>query len=439
LLWEKLPFFALALLSSIITFAVQKAGGAVSSFDTVPLGARLGNALVGYVRYLSKTLWPGDLCVFYPLPDHWPLLAVVASGLLLLCLSWLVFRRANRHPYLAVGWAWFVGTLVPTIGLVQVGSQSLADRYLYIPSIGLFIIAAWGLNELAQRWVLLVQRPSSQESPASAARPPTVLPLPSGEGRGEGNLVCGERTHPERVHPLRFAPAFAAVVTLIACLACTSRQIGYWHDEETLFRHAAEVTADNYLAYDHLAKVCENAGRKEEALAYYTELRRLKPRYPEGQYNLGTLLLGMGKPAEAEEHLRTAVLLRPSWAQAYCNLGIAQFRQNKLEAAINQLRTAARLDSQNPDTYVNLGVTLLEVKRPDEAATAFSKAARLAPEVPEPQFLFALALSRERRCSEARIQAEKARQLALASGRQELVLKANELLKCGESAEGATP
>ena len=226
----------------------------------------------------------------------------------------------------------------------------------------------------------------------------------------------------------RVLPA-AATAILMACLACTSFQIGYGHDEETLFRHAMQVTSDNYLACDHLAKVCENAGRKEEAFAYYTELLRLKPGYPEGQYNLGTLLMGVGKLEAAAPHLQAAVVLRPQWAQAHSNLGLTFFRQNKPDEALNHLEIAAQLAPQDPDPQINLGVTLLAMNRAREAANAFSKAVRLAPDVPETQFLLALALSHQRKPAEALLQAEKARDLALANGRQEVALKATELVR----------
>ncbi|HEV2394357.1 MAG TPA: hypothetical protein VG146_18565, partial [Verrucomicrobiae bacterium] len=141
---EKIPFFLLSFAASVVTFLVQRGGGAVSSLVTVPFSLRVSNALLAYVRYISKTLVPVDLSVFYPLPEHWPILAVAGAGLLLLVWSILFFRWSGRYPYLLVGWLWFLGTLVPTIGLVQVGSQSMADRYIYIPSIGLFLMIAWG-------------------------------------------------------------------------------------------------------------------------------------------------------------------------------------------------------------------------------------------------------------------------------------------------------
>jgi tetratricopeptide (TPR) repeat protein len=378
---EKLPFFALSLGASIVTYFVQKAGGAVSNLTMVPFSARVANALVAYARYLEKTVWPHDLSVFYPLPAHWPVAAVAGSALLLVCVSVLCVRAAGTRPYLLVGWLWFLGTLVPTIGLVQVGSQSMADRYMYIPSIGLFIIAAWGLAELR---------------PACAQRPWLI-------------------------------PASAAAA-LVAFAASTSLQLLYWKNEQTLFRHALACTTDNYLAYDHLAKVCESAGQNAQALDYYEHLLTLKPRYPEGQYNMGTLLMNLGRFDEAGPHLRAAVAARPGFAQAHCNLGLVCFRQKNLDDAAQELDTAVRLNPADADARLNLGIVLLALNRPAAAVEAFEMVSRLQPKTPEPQFLLALALSRDRKPAEASAQAQRARDLAEAAGEPELAAKAQALM-----------
>jgi protein O-mannosyl-transferase len=382
LLWEKVPFFGLAVGACVVTFLVQRAGGAVSSLTTVPLGLRITNALVAYARYLAKTVWPADLAVFYPLPDHWPLAAVIGSALLVVGISALAVRFHRRYPYLLVGWLWFLGTLVPTIGLVQVGSQSMADRYTYLPSIGVFVIVGWGLFDLVV----------------------------------------------SRAHLKWLVPA-AAAACLVACVSGTMLQVRYWHDEETLFRHAMQVTSDNYVAYDHLAKVYETAGRNEEALSAYQEVLRLKPQYLEGRYNLGTLLMNMGNLEAAEPHLRLAVQQKPQFAQGQSNLGITLLRRNKAGEAIHHLSAAARLNPENADSHVNLGIALLAADRAQEAGGSFSTALRLAPGVPETHFLLAFALSRDHKANEAASQAEKARDMALASGQKELVAKAEDLLK----------
>ncbi len=399
LLVEKIPFFALSFAACVITFLVQESGGAVASFASVPLGARLANALVAYPRYLLKTFWPVNLCVFYPLPDHWPLLPVLGAAMLLLTFSVSAFAWSRSRPYFWVGWFWFFGTLVPTIGVVQVGSQSMADRYMYIPSLGLFMIVTWGLAELSQAW--------SRRSTLSA-----------GKENHLSGLVC-----------------FISAAVLLSCVMCTTRQIRYWHDEEALFRHALEATPDNYLAYDHLAKVCEQTERKPEAESLYLALLRLKPRYPEGHYNLGTLEMERGNLDAAAEHLSAAIALRPGFASAHCNLGLTRFRQNRLGEAADELRLACQLAPQNADTYVNLGVTLLAMNSPAEAADSFAGALRITPGAPGTHFLLALALSRAQKIKEAAVQAEQAHELAISAGQTEVAAKAADLLRACQSGQ----
>ena len=205
LVWEKIPFFALAAAASVVTFVVQKQGGAVMAVENLPLGARGGNALISYCRYLGKLFWPTDLAVFYPHPGHWPLAKVLLAGGLMLGISVLLFVQRRRHPFLLMGWLWFVGTLVPVIGLVQVGEQAMADRYTYIPSLGVLILTVWGAYELTRRWRYQV-----------------------------------------------IALSVAGSAAIVLCLALTRQQLGYWQDSEALFRHALEVTENNYLAHNNL-------------------------------------------------------------------------------------------------------------------------------------------------------------------------------------------
>ena len=415
LVMEKAPFFALSFVASVITFVAQKEGGAVSSLTAVPLAARVANMVVSYSRYLIKVIWPVDLAVFYPLPSHWPWGYVAGSFMLLVALSVVFIFRSKRNPYLLVGWCWFIGTLVPTIGLVQVGSQSMADRYLYIPSIGLFVMLVWGVYDLR-----FGRRGDQRERTSPDRGIPSVA----------ANSIPEE--------PVLWIRRNWALITLVgsflaACLVCTALQVRYWHDEETLFRHAMEVTTDNYLAYDHLAKVYENDGRKDQALFCYHELLRLKPKYPEGQYNAGTLLMGMGRLNEAIPHFEAAIQIRPAFAQAHSNLGLSLLRLGRIESSVQQLEEASHCDPFNPDAFVNLGVGQLAAKRPGDASRSFDYALRLNPNLAEVQFLLALALSRDHKTPEALVHAGKARDLAVANGQSETVLKANELLKVFQS------
>ena len=450
LIREKLPFFALALAASVVTYWVQQAGGAVSSLEVVPWQSRISNAVVVYVRYLSQTLWPADLAFLYPYSRHLGVGSAVGAALLLAALSAWFLLRARRQPFLIVGWLWFLGTLVPTIGLVQVGSQSMADRYMYIPSIGLSLLIVWGLDALLASW------------------------------RHE-----------------RWFLATAGAVALVACVICTRRQLTYWQDSESLFRRAIAVTPDNYIAYDGLGSALEALGKTDEALACYSESVRLKPQYPEGQYDLGTALMKLGRLDAAVLHLAAAVKSNPAFAHAYINLGKALLEQGRLGEAEANLSKAVRLTPEDPEAqynlgtvllvqarpdaavacfsealrlnpdyaeahgnlgvtlmrqgkpgqgavhlaaalrltpdnaqaHNNLGLALLELKQPGEAAAHFSEALRLNPQAPGPHYHLALALARQDKVPEALAHARSARDLATAAGQPALAAKAEEFLK----------
>ena len=230
LLLEKIPFFAMAIASSVVTFIVQKQGGAVSPLTGLPFLARFGNAFIAYTRYLGKTIWPVDLSVLYPHPGHWPIIQIIGAIVFLALITAAVIWRWRAQPYLAVGWFWFVGMLVPAIGLVQVGIQSMADRYSYVPIIGIFIMAVWGMGELSAR-------------------------LPSGK------WVAG---------------IFAGLV-LVICAVMTPLQVKFWQNSETLFLHAVDVTDDNYLAYNNLGFFYSNMGQTERAMKFYQSALKINP------------------------------------------------------------------------------------------------------------------------------------------------------------------
>jgi tetratricopeptide (TPR) repeat protein len=385
---EKIPFFALAAAASVVTFLVQKTAGA---FWQSPLPMRMANAALAYVRYLSKLFWPTDLAIIYPYPHHWPVLFVVGAALLLITWSALFIFRSKQNPYLIVGWLWFLGTLVPTIGLVQVGAQSMADRYTYIPSIGLFILVVWGMNDLFDLW-------------------------------------------PERK---KFLP-LAASVAFAGCLAVTSLQLNYWQSSIQLFLHAISVTTDNYVADNTLGKAFERAGDKEKALFLYSETVRLEPRYPQGQFNLAMSLLKYGKTDEALAHLKSAANLtpndpdiqydlgiyfvqhdrleeaaqrfnialtdRPEFPEAHNALGSVLSRQNRLDEAIAQFSEALRLMPDFAVAHLNLATTLVKQKKIAEAIPHFAEAVRLKPDDPEAYFNLGLALLDNHQAAEAAAQ-----------------------------------
>ncbi len=273
LLLEKIPFFALTLASCLITIHVQSQARWSSASLALPF--RLENAAISYVRYISKIFWPTDLALIYPYPHSWPLGAVIGVFIVLAVLTVIFIWQGKRFPYLAVGWLWFLGTLVPAIGVVQVGVQSMADRYSYLPSIGIFILVAWGMNDLFHRW-------------------------------------------PERK---KFLP-IAAGLALAACLAVTTIQLSYWKNSLTLFLHTTQVTTDNYAADDCLGKSLENIGKTSAAAEFYSEAIRLEPDYPMAQFDLGMLDVGQGNAAEASNHLATAVRLDPGNSVMQFDFGV---------------------------------------------------------------------------------------------------------------------
>jgi Flp pilus assembly protein TadD len=364
LVLEKLPLFALAAAASVVTYLVQATGGAVTTLEVIPPSARFANALLAYCRYLGKTLWPANLSVMYPYVKHWSTGSVLASAALLAALSAVFLMRARRSPWLIVGWLWFLGTLVPTIGLVQVGSQSMADRYMYIPGIGLFILIVWGAAGL-----------------------------------------CGSS-------PLRRAILCAlGVICLGACLAVTRVQLRSWRNGETLFRHAVAVTRDNYIALNGLGGAVDRLGRHDEALDLYSQSVALNPHYPEGQYNLGTSLMDHGRLNDAVTHLSLAVAGNPRYAQAQNNLGKAYLKLGDLDQAVTHLSRAVALSPDYPEAHYNLGTLLLMQSKLADSVAEFSIALRLKPAYAEAHSNLGIALMQLGRPAEGAAQLAEAVQL----------------------------
>lgn len=354
LLSEKLSFFAFAFAASIVTYAVQKTGGAVSSGASFSIFRRVGNALLAYLTYLSKTVWPTHLSAAYPIPLELHAGGVVLATVLLGTLTVLFALCARRHPFVIVAWLWFLGTLVPVIGLVQVGAQAMADRYTYIPSIGLFVLIVWGLDafsvfEVSKQQIFVI----------------------------------------------------ASVAALAGCLACTRIQIGYWRDSETLFRHAVAAVPDNYLGYDNLGKALEDLGRKDEAISYWRKAVEIVPEYAEAQYNLGTVLLEQGKEEEAIFHLKAAVKATPGDVNPHQNLGNAYLKIGKLAEATVQYAEAATLEPNIPMFRRVLGLVLLRQSKWNEAALVLSDAIRLEPGSAEANRNMGVALINQGRGTEA--------------------------------------
>jgi tetratricopeptide (TPR) repeat protein len=333
LIVEKTPFFILAAAACVVTYAVQSEGGAAATLGIVPVSARIANALVAYARYLKKTVWPAHLAAIYPYVKHLPAGTVLEAAVVLLAFSIAVVVLGRRRPWLIVGWLWFLGTLVPTIGLVQVGSQSMADRYMYVPAVGLFIIAVWGAASLLE------------SVPGKSA----VL----------GGL---------------------AAVTLGGCMWVTHVQMSYWRNTVALCSRALEVTTNNYIAYNGLGGALDQLGQKDKALALYYKTVATNPRFSDGQYNLGTALIERGDITNGLVHLRAALESDPYHSRAHENLGKALLEQGKVVEAKQHLDLALSLDPDAPENHYNLGTFLLDESHVEEAIGQFQAATELKPD-----------------------------------------------------------
>ena len=333
LIYEKLPFFALTVAASVVTYFVQTSGRELWSPGALLFSDRLGNALWAYERYISKTFWPAGLCIFYPHPYHWPVILVIGAALLLVMWSALFIWRARQNPYLFVGWFWFLGTLVPTIGLVQVGSQSMADRYMYLPSIGLFILVAWGANDFLN-W----------------------------------------RPHWRRI------TAFVGSAALVGCLVCTEIQLSYWQSSIRLFTHAIEVTTDNFVAYTCLGETLRDMGLNEKAEMVCAEAVKISPNSPVAQYNYGMALLQNHKPDEALAHLDAAGQLVPHNSEIQYNLGLFLLLHDKPDLAVTHFTAALDVKPDFAEAHCRLAQALAHLHKTREAISHYREALRLKPD-----------------------------------------------------------
>lgn len=336
LLIEKLPFLALSLVASVMTIVAQHGGGAIKSAEEVPLGLRTLNGFAAYARYLGHTVYPTGLCALYPLSPIPPIVLGILSALALGCITWLLFRLRSKYPWALVGWLWFVGTLVPVIGFVQVGLQSMADRYTYIPLVGLFLTAVLVVDYGLSRW----------------------------------------RVAPGLATALASAP-------LLLCLCLTQHQLAYWHDSVTLFTRAVSVTSDNAMAENNLGVALARNGDKPEAVRHYRKAVRIKPNYAQAHYNLGIQLAASGQFDEAAFHFSQALRQNPENEILHNNLGVVLARQNKLDLAIGEFRRAILLNARYPKPYLNYGKVLQSLGQAGAAATNYSKALDFDPEWPE--------------------------------------------------------
>jgi protein O-mannosyl-transferase len=334
LLLEKIPFLLLAVASMLITYGTAHAKGFVVSTELFPLHARMLSVPVAYAAYFLKTLWPLRLAVFYPHPGFWPLWKVAGSSVLLLALS-LAILAHHRRPYLLVGWLWFLGTLVPVIGFIQTGQQYMADRWTYVPDLGLFWILVWGAADLTE---------------LGAVRQSVV--------RAGG------------------------VAVLVVCAVLTLLQARHWRNTVTLFSHALAVTQNNHVAHYNLGLELMSQGKVEEPLHHFAEATRIRPDYADAYNNRGLILASLGRWQEATNQFIRAIQAKPDYSKAHNNLGYALFSVGNPREATNQFFRALTLNSTNANTWYNIGQALAHLGHPDQAISYYQQALRLAPDDP---------------------------------------------------------
>jgi protein O-mannosyl-transferase len=332
---EKFPFFVLAAVSCAVTYVAQRHGSAVMTLDQLSFDLRFENALIAYGRYLLDTIWPVNLAVLYPLPNHlhWIHASAATAAAALFVISWLAWRARNSCTYFIIGWLWFLGTLVPVIGLVKVGSMALAERYTYFPLIGIFIAVAFGVSDLVARFQFLK------------------------------NFF-----------------AAAAVFILLACVALTERQLQFWRDSETLFRRALAVTRDNGNAHINLGAALEMSGRQTEALAEYREAARLADDNANAHFDIANLLSKTGQTADALPEYRRAIALEPSTANLHNGLGIALADLRKFSEATNEFAIAMQLDAEDPWPHFETANVLLKTGHDAQAIEELRAALRIEPD-----------------------------------------------------------
>lgn len=311
LLCEKIPFFILSLGSVIVTYMAQHGGGAVDSLESVPLFGRIGNGILSYATYLVKTVWPLNLAFFYPFTLDIALWQVILSGFFLTVITILAIITFRRLPYFVVGWFWYLGTLIPVIGIVKVGMQAMADRYTYVPLIGIFILFVWSITNFTAKY------------------------------RYRKQILTG-----------------SGMILLAALMILTSRQISHWQNSYTLFRHAINTTSKNFVAHSGLARTLKTKGMNDEAIKQYEKALEINPFYTVAHYNFGTLLAGIGRIDEAIEHFSKTLQIDPQYAKAHNNIGTIMMSRGDRANGIEHFKAALKIDPAYKLARLNLGNAL---------------------------------------------------------------------------------
>jgi tetratricopeptide (TPR) repeat protein len=361
LVLEKIPMIIAALCISFFALKAEKGFGAVANLADLPFSLRLSNVVVSYGLYLVKTVWPFHLAVFYPHPGVWPVWSVLGSGVFLLAVSLAVVYWLRKYPYLGVGWFWYLGVLVPVIGLIQVGSHSMADRYTYLSLIGIFVMAVWGIAELAARLKL----------------------------RADIMAVFG-------------------AVLLILLTVAAHFQVQTWRDSETLFEHALKNTKSNYFIHGSLGMVALEEGRYGKAMDHFLLALQIKPNYEPGYEGMAVIFQKEGHYQRAVQYYQQAIEINPGYVEAHYRLAELLVKLGKPNDAVLQCKAILKYKSADPAIYNQLGVYLAAAKRETESEAAFREVVRMNPHHAGYRNNFALVLARENKTSEAIEQLEEA-------------------------------
>ena len=340
LIAEKVPLFGLALISSIITYTVQQTAGAMNLLENFSVKLRIENAAVAYVRYIGKIFYPRSLAVLYPHPlDSLPAWQPIIALAILVVISGFVIFLARRGRFLLVGWLWYLGTLLPVIGMVQVGNQAMADRYTYLSSIGIFIIVAWAAAKLMKKY---------------------------------------------RFSKIVFAVSFAAILVIL--VVCTRAQVKYWKNSLTLYEHALAVTKNNYIMHNNYAKVLVENGQDAEAVNHFKSALEINPRYFRAHNGLGNIYLKQGEIDAAFDHFKEALQISPDYYKALNNMGIVLKEQGKTELAVEKWKQALKVKPDYANAHHSLGLFMAETGKHDEAVEHFKAAVSSRPDWPEAHY-----------------------------------------------------
>ena len=339
LVGEKIPLFLLTVGASIVTFINEKSGGTMKLMEDLSFSTRFNNAMVSYLEYLEKTLWPKGLSVFYHHPGN--ALAIwkgLLCGVALVSITAISIRLIKKAPYFAVGWFWYLGTLVPVIGIVQVGGQAMADRFTYVPLIGIFVIIAWGVPELLKEW-----------------------------------------------HYRKNVLKASAGILILTLMPITWIQVSHWKSSITVFEHAIKVTDKKYpgfsVVHNNLGLALFSKQKIEEAISHYKMAIKINPYYADAHYNLGNAFLGTRRTKEAISHYKTAIKINPYIADAHYNLGNALLGARRTKEAIFHYKTVIMLNPDDVGAHYNLGLALAQKGDLREAINHYRETVRLRPDL----------------------------------------------------------